>query len=169
MRSSDRSLRWRHSGLEARTAERVCAVRVTTPACSLAPLIHHRPATGLEGKFSLEYGIAAGLLDGRPGLDSFTDQAVTRPDALRLGELVETAATEGGMHLLAGEIELEVFLDDGSLLRSGLGPPPGAPGRPPTDDELRTKLELCAGAEADAIAALSWETAAGYAHERFMA
>jgi hypothetical protein len=47
--------------------------------------------------------------------------------------------------------------------------PPGAPGRPPTDQELREKLELCAGEEAEAIAAVSWETAAGYMHDRFMA
>jgi len=151
------------------SADRVRSIRLTTPACSLTPLIHHRPATGLEGKFSLEYGIAAGLLDGRPGLESFTDQAVRRAEAVRLGELVETVASDGGTHLLAGEIGLEVTLDDGSLLRSDLRLPPGAPGRPPTEEELRTKLELCAGAEGEAIAALSWETAAGYAHDRFMA
>ncbi len=53
---------------------------VRTPASSLAPLIHHSPTTGLEGKFSLEYGIAAALLDGRPGFDSFTDDAVARAE-----------------------------------------------------------------------------------------
>ena len=47
------------------TASAACGVR--TPGASLAPLIHHSPATGLEGKFSLEYGIAAALLDGHRG------------------------------------------------------------------------------------------------------
>ncbi len=55
------------------------------------------------------------------------------------------------------------------MLRAELELPPGAPARPPTEAEMRTKLELCAGGEAEAIAALTWETAAGYAHERFMA
>jgi len=59
--------------------ERICAIAVRTPTASLAPLIHHRPQTGLEGKFSLQYGIAAALLDGRPGIDSFSDQAVVVP------------------------------------------------------------------------------------------
>jgi len=156
-------------GLEPPASVRIRAITVTTPASSLAPLIHHRPGTGLEGKFSLEYGIAAALLDGRPGLDSFTDEAVRRPEAVRLGEVVEIVATASGEDLLAGEVEIEVTLADGGGLSTRLELPPGAPGRPPTDDELRTKLELCAGGEAERIAALSWETAAGYAHDRFMA
>ncbi len=150
-------------------AAEVRAVRVTTPASSLAPLIRRHPSTGLEGKFSLEYAIAAALLDGRPGLGSFTDEAVGRPDAARLAELVETVSLEGGADLLAGDFEIEVTLADGECLRGRLELPPGAPGRPPTDEELRGKLELCAGGEADRIAALSWGTAAGYAHNRFMA
>lgn len=153
----------------APAVDRVRSIRVTTPASSLAPLIHSRPRSGLQGKFSLEYGIAAALIDGQPGLGSFTDDAVRRPDAVRLGELVEVVATDGGSNLLAGEVELEVTLEDGSVARGELRLPPGAPGRPPTEDELGTKLELCAGAEAERIAALSWETAASYAHERFMA
>ncbi len=141
-------------------------VGVRTPACSLAPLIHHSPATGLEGKFSLEYGIAAALLDGRPGLESFTDEAVARPEAVRLGSLVDVTGAGGGDHLLAGEIELAVELHDGTGVRATLELPPGAPGRPPTDEELRTKLELCAGSEADALAGLSWETTAAYLRSR---
>jgi len=156
-------------GLASSAPARIRGVTVTTPASSLAPLIYHHPTTGLEGKFSLEYGIAAALLDGRPGIDSFTDEAVRRPDAVRLGEAVETVATAGGEDLLAGEVEIEVTLEDGAGLRTRLELPPGAPGRAPTDEELRTKLELCAGGEAEAIAALSWEMAAGYVHDRFMA
>jgi 2-methylcitrate dehydratase PrpD len=142
--------------------ERIRAITVRTPAVSLAPLIHHRAKTGLEGKFSLEYGIAAALLDSRPGIESFSDQAVARPEAVRLGELVAVEPGEGGDHLLAGELQLEVRLEDGRALGTTLGLPPGAPDRPPSDDELRAKLELCAGEEADGLAALSWESARAY-------
>ena len=51
---------------------------------ALAPLIHAAPTTGLEGKFSLQYAVAATLLDGRPGIESFTDDAVARPAAQAL-------------------------------------------------------------------------------------
>ena len=52
------------------------------------PLIHHRPATGLQGKFSVEYVIAAALLDGRVTLASFTDDQVQRPQAQALVEKI---------------------------------------------------------------------------------
>ena len=48
-------------------AGRSTRVVVRTPQSALAPLIHAAPTTGLEGKFSLQYAIAATLLDGRPG------------------------------------------------------------------------------------------------------
>jgi 2-methylcitrate dehydratase PrpD len=140
----------------------VRAIRVRTPAVSLAPLIHHEPKTGLQAKFSLQYGIAAALLDGSPGIASFSDDEVARPEATRLAGLVDTTATEGGDHLLTGELDLEVTLEDGRTARATLALPPGAPDRPPTDAQLRTKLELCAGREADALADISWESAAAY-------
>ncbi len=149
--------------------DRVEQIRVRTPAVSLAPLIHHRPRTGLEGKFSLEYGIAAALIDRPPGLASFNDEAVSRREAGRLAALVEVEATDGGEDLLAGEVEIELTFDDGTRAAAALELPPGAPGRPPTDDELAGKLELCAGGEADALAALSWESAARYLRARLAA
>jgi 2-methylcitrate dehydratase PrpD len=133
-------------------ADAVRRIAVRTPAASLAPLIHHSPRTGLEGKFSLEYGIAAALLDGRPGFDSFSDDAVLRPEAARLMQSLEVAATDGGDHLLAGEVEIEI--DD---VRAALALPPGAPERPVTDAELRAKLELCGAGD---LAELSWSSAA---------
>ena len=55
-------------------------VVVRTPAGTVAPLIHSRPRTGLEGKFSIEYVGAATLLDGKVGIDTFTDVMVQRPE-----------------------------------------------------------------------------------------
>ncbi|MFI7680773.1 MmgE/PrpD family protein [Actinophytocola sp. NPDC049390] len=117
----------------------VRSIHVRTPAASTQPLIHHRPTTGLQGKFSMEYAIAAALLDGRPGLASFTDEAVRRPEAQRLISLVELETTEGGAGLLTGEVE--ITLDGRRTLVEKL--PPGAPDRPPTDAELAEKLADC--------------------------
>jgi len=114
-------------------------IRVRTPAASMQPLIHHRPTTGLQGKFSLEYAIAAALLDGRPGFASFTDTAVQRPEAQHLISLVELETTEGGEGLLTGEVE--ITLDGTRTYTEEL--PPGAPDRPPTDAELAEKLADC--------------------------
>jgi 2-methylcitrate dehydratase PrpD len=144
--------------------EDVQAITVKTPESSLTPLIHSAPRTGLEGKFSLEYGMAAALLDGRPDLDSFTDAAVQRPDARRLMDLVEVTPTPPGDGLLDGAVEIEVTLKSGHQTSTSLDLPPGAPGRPPTDAELAQKIELCIGERADEIMGLTWETAGSLLH-----
>jgi 2-methylcitrate dehydratase PrpD len=142
--------------LGAPAPDDITKIRVRTPESSLKPLIHQRPTTGLEGKFSLEYGIATTLLDGRPTMASFSDRAVQRPAAQRLVDLVEVDPVRGGSGLLGGDVRLEIELSDGETLRTSLTLPPGAPGRPPTDDELRHKLQACG---ADGMATQRWETA----------
>ena len=137
-------------------------VRVRTPADSLTPLIHGRPNTGLEAKFSLEYGVAATLLDGLPGLETFTDEAVQRLEARRLMELVEVIPAGGGHGLLDGDISIELTLRDGETTSVGLKSPPGAPDRPPSDVEIGEKLERCAGRRAAEIQELDWGTAAAF-------
>jgi 2-methylcitrate dehydratase PrpD len=66
------------------SASDVRDVAVTVQPQGLAPLIHHRPRTGLQGKFSLEYALAACLLDGRLSLATFTDEQVQRPEVQQL-------------------------------------------------------------------------------------
>jgi 2-methylcitrate dehydratase PrpD len=142
-------------------------IRVSTPVSSLKPLIHHRPVTGLQGKFSLEYGVVAPLLDGPPGLDSFTDEAVGRPEAQELVRRVEVCGTESGDGgLLAGEVAIEVRLRAGGSRRTSLDLPPGAPGRPPTPAQLRRKLQACAGAAAPGLEGATFENALAVAELR---
>src|SRR5579864_4278463 len=43
-------------------------------------LIHHKPQTGLQGKFSMEFCIAVLLLERRAVLSQFTDTYVRRPE-----------------------------------------------------------------------------------------
>jgi 2-methylcitrate dehydratase PrpD len=140
----------------------VIRIAVRTPRDALAPLIHHRPRTGLEGKFSLEYGIVAALIDGPPGIESFSDRAVCRPQAQRLIGLVEVQADEGGEGLDSGELEIAVELAGGELRRASVAVAPGAPQRPPNDAELRRKLRVCAGARADELGMLDWESAPAF-------
>jgi 2-methylcitrate dehydratase PrpD len=128
-------------GLEARMVTRV---ELRTPESTLVPLIHHRPQTGLEGKFSLEYGAAVALLDEYPGFDSFTDAAVHRTDARRLVELVEVQPTPGGDGLLAGELVAQVHTSSGDCLHATLKYPPGSPQCPPSEQQLSAKAKACA-------------------------
>lgn len=120
----------------------VKGIRLRTPAASVVPLQSHRPQTGLEGKFSLEYAAATALLDEFPGFWEFGDEAVNRPDAQRLLRLVQTELTDGGEGLLTGRVQITVDTTEGER-STELDLPPGSPGRPPTPDELRRKVEEC--------------------------
>ncbi len=143
----------------------VASVVVRTPESALAPLIHAAPTTGLEGKFSLQYAIAATLLDGRPGIESFTDDAVARPAAQALLARVEVDAIPGGDWLLAGDVAIELTLDDGSTLHAALDRPPGAPDRPPSEADLAAKVADCASGQADEILSVTWDDAGALLRE----
>jgi 2-methylcitrate dehydratase PrpD len=142
------------------SASEVRRIVLRTPEATVVPLIHHRPQSGLQGKFSLEYAAAAALLDAHPGFGSFTDAAVQRDAARRLVGLVEVELDPGGSWLLDGQLEAEVHTQNGSVLRASQQFPPGAPARPPSARELRVKLDDCVrGLDTDP-ASWSWENAA---------
>jgi 2-methylcitrate dehydratase PrpD len=151
--------------LEALNGERPAAldiqeIIVSTPLVTLRPLIHARPQTGLQGKFSLQYAIAAAILDGTPGLASFTDAAVTRKAAQTLIERVRLETTPGGNDLLEGTTEVELRLAGGNRYIARVMTPPGAPGQPLGADDLARKAEDCAGPhDASEILTTDWSSA----------
>jgi len=136
-----------------------------TPEATVVPLIHHRPASGLAGKFSLEYAAAAALLAAYsgtyPGFGSFTDAAVRRAAAQRLVSLVEIKLDPGGSWLLDGELEAEIHTGSGRILRASQQFPPGSPARPASAAQLQAKLADCVhGLDTDP-ASWTWDNAAG--------
>jgi 2-methylcitrate dehydratase PrpD len=144
-------------GLDAADVHRI---ELRTPAATVVPLIHHRPDTGLQGKFSLEYAAAAALLDSYPGFASFTDEAVQRDAARRLVTLVETEVEAGGDWLLDGELQVRVHTGNGAVHDAVLKYPPGSPARPPSPDQLTAKIADCvAGLDTD-WTTWTWQNAA---------
>ncbi|OUN00015.1 MAG: hypothetical protein BAA02_10695 [Paenibacillaceae bacterium ZCTH02-B3] len=75
----------------------------------------NRPAVsrGLEGKFSLQYTVAAALADGEVGLRHFTDEAVQRPDIQRLLARVTAEPIDNPPEALSQVCEVEVRTSDG--------------------------------------------------------
>jgi 2-methylcitrate dehydratase PrpD len=142
--AADAMLQLRADGL---AAEEVRRVVVTGPAESFAVLIHHRPVTGLQGKFSMEYAMAGCLLDGSLGLTTFTDEAVGRPEARRLVELVELnrSATPpvGPPEWVWSYAVVAVETRDGRRLERRVDKPRGHATRPLEDADLRQKFDDC--------------------------
>jgi 2-methylcitrate dehydratase PrpD len=143
----------------------VSRIEVRTPEATVVPLIHHHPGTGLQGKFSLEYAVAAALLDRHPGFASFTDAAVRRPAARRLVGLVETELDPGGDGLLDGQVQLKVHGRNGVVHHAALQYPPGSPARPPSAAQLAAKLADCVtGIDTD-WSRWTWQNAADVLRE----
>jgi 2-methylcitrate dehydratase PrpD len=136
----------------------VTRIVLRTPRGTLTPLIHHRPNTGLQAKFSIEYAAATALLDDYQGFASFTDEAVQRPEARRLVELVDVHLSDGGDGLLAGELEADVYVG-ADVLHARQQFPPGSPQRPPTRAELMRKLQDCLIGTTVDPETVSWTTA----------
>jgi 2-methylcitrate dehydratase PrpD len=118
------------------------------------PLIHTSPKTGLEGKFSMEYCLAAAVLDRKINLATFTDPMVNRPEARSLMARVrrvwhDSLPVGSGLQddLRSGtDVPLvKVYLKDGRVLARRVEEPKGDPKNPVTWDELAGKFRDCAG------------------------
>lgn len=124
------------------------------PPGGMQVLTYSRPATGLEGKFSLQYPLAAGVLDGGYSIRSFTDEAVQRSEVVALyaridahedlscrGDDPDFDKRSSGSR---GFVEVEVRLRDGRAETIRVDKAPGSPARELTWDDLRTKFMDCA-------------------------
>jgi 2-methylcitrate dehydratase PrpD len=135
-------------------AEDIVALECRMPPGGMQVLTYPVPRTGLEGKFSLEYALAAGALDGRYTLWSFTDEAVRRPAIRELLKRVrahEVAACRGDDPEFEkrssgsrGYVEVEVELAGGARDAIRIDRPPGHPARELTWDDLHAKFSDCA-------------------------
>ncbi|MFJ3277041.1 MULTISPECIES: hypothetical protein [unclassified Streptomyces] len=105
-------------------ASDVVRIVVHTPEAAVHPLIHSKPRTGLQGKFSLEYALTSALLDDHPGFVSYTDGYVERPPAQRLIGPVEAVRTSKGPGRLTGDTSVEITIGHGTVPRTTLAPPP---------------------------------------------
>jgi 2-methylcitrate dehydratase PrpD len=127
--------------------EDVAAVEVVVQPHGLAPLIHSRPTTGLEGKFSMEYVMAAALLDGGLSLTSFTDEAVARPATQELIPRVTTRTAEtppvGPGDWKDGYAVVLVDTHDGRRIEHRTDRPRGHASWPVDETGLRQKFDDC--------------------------
>jgi 2-methylcitrate dehydratase PrpD len=124
------------------------------PPGGMRVLIYPQPATGLEGKFSLQYALVAGVLDGQYTLWSFSDAAVARVPIRDLLERVcvrEDPRCAGDDPLLEtrssgsrGFVEVEAVLLDGQHETVWVDQAPGHPSRELTWDDIAAKFMDCA-------------------------
>ena len=76
------------------TPAAVKEIAVTTGTTQAAMLRNHRPQTGLEAKFSMEFAMASALTAGRAGLSELTDGFVRKPEVQAAMAKVSIATTD---------------------------------------------------------------------------
>jgi 2-methylcitrate dehydratase PrpD len=135
---------------------------IDVEADSMTPrlLIHERPATDLEAKFSMPFCAAAAIVFGHPTIDTFDASRIHDPRVQQLIPRVSLRANQAfDAAAPLSQARVTVRLRDGRTLTERADGARGYPGRL-TDEELATKFLGCAerslsrGAAEQALAAL---------------
>jgi 2-methylcitrate dehydratase PrpD len=136
------ALRTRHGF----SADAVKSVVATVDAITPTVLLYDRPTTGLEGKFSMPFCLAAAIVDGRVDLDTFEPDHLADPAIQRLlpsiTMRVDPEIGTGAPPLT--QARLEVQLRDGTTYAARANGARGYPDRPASDEELAEKFLICA-------------------------
>lgn len=105
------------------------------------------PATGLQGKFSMNYLLARALIDGKVSLDAFTEAAVRDANVLKLAEKVEMRPDPTLKPSADGSrpCRVSIRLANGQTHFREAKYAKGSPEIPMTPDEVRTKFMDCSG------------------------
>ena len=99
------------------------------------------PADGLQAKFSVYHGCAAGLIFGRAGEAEFADEIVHRPDVVALRRKVIATVDDG---IREESADVTAHLSDGRRVHVFVEHAIGSLARPMTDADLEAKFHALA-------------------------
>ncbi|MDA8261327.1 MAG: MmgE/PrpD family protein [Actinomycetota bacterium] len=126
--------------------EDVKRVEVGTNSNVLNALIHHRPTTGLQGKFSMEYCMATAVLRRRAGIAEFTDEGVNDPAIQafipRVDVVVDPRLEAMGYQHVRSRVRVETV--KGDVYEGEAEWAQGYPTKPLSPDQLAGKFLDCA-------------------------
>jgi 2-methylcitrate dehydratase PrpD len=116
------------------------------------------PADGLQGKFSVYHGCAAGLIFGRAGEAEFADAIVTRPDVVALRRKVVATVDDA---IDEASADVTAVLADGRRVHVFVEHAIGSLQRPMSDAQLEAKFHgladpVLGAARTDALIRAGW-------------
>jgi len=156
-----------HPAIDAATQMRargVTAGEVERVDLKVHPLVleltgRKEPKDGLQAKFSVYHGFAAGLVFGRAGEAEYEDRVVNREDMVALRRKV-VATVDGSIHEDAADVT--ALLKDGRKVHVRVEHAIGSLARPMTDRQLEDKFHSLAdgvigGDKAGTLLTACWE------------
>ena len=132
--SIDACVQLREQGVRPEQIERI-ELRVHSLVLELTG--NKEPADGLQAKFSVYHGCAAGLFFGRAGEDEFSDAIVTRPDVVALRRKVVATVDDG---IAEESADVTAVLTDGRRIHLFVKDAIGSMHKPLTDAMLDRKF-----------------------------
>jgi 2-methylcitrate dehydratase PrpD len=121
----------------------VASIDIEQPGFLMESLPFHRPVTGLQGKYSLEYDVVAVALTGQAKISDYSDEAVQRPDAQFLMDRVRWTPTEMDLARPALVATVSVTFAGGETISETVEDFHGSAQNVPTRDDLEAKFAEC--------------------------
>ena len=110
-------------------------------------LTYHRPVTGLQGKFSMEFCLASIAVLRRAGLVEFSDEVVNRPDIQKFFDKIDYSVYSDEEAAANRYTMLTTFLDitleDGRTFALRVDAAKGSPEFPMDEEEVAEKVRGC--------------------------
>ena len=128
-------------------------IEVGVPEMAFQPLIYPRPRSGLEGKFSMPFVVAAALLDGEVTLQTFTDERVADPGIRALMERIDMKADARVADSTEYACIMEARLAGGERRTRTVELAIGKPSRWFSREQLRHKFVSCMAGSETAVGA----------------
>lgn len=123
------------------TPDMVERVEVMAPKVHLNNLMYADPQDGLQGKFSMPYGLSLILATGNATLADFTDEAVKRPEVRKLYALMHLTAVDKPESEFPTRVK--VILKDGREFEEVVAMPRGSKPAPFTEAQYWQKFDGC--------------------------
>jgi 2-methylcitrate dehydratase PrpD len=128
-------------------ADDVASVECRTSDMVPQIMLRHRPKTGAEAKFSMEFGMAVALIDGKAGLLQYTTERVVDPrvqELLTRVSFVHPPESSGYLGMETYPEQVTVKLRDGTVYSHEVLDSKGRPGNRLSEAELVEKYRECA-------------------------
>jgi 2-methylcitrate dehydratase PrpD len=119
------------------TADMIDRIDLSVHPIVLELTSKRKPTTGLEGKFSVYYAAAVGIVAGRAGEHQFSDAAVREPAVVAVRDRVETTVDPS---LQQDQARVKIRLKDGRVLERFVAHAVGSVENPMSDQQLDAKF-----------------------------
>ena len=133
-------------GKHGLTPDMVDSVAVDVVKHTFDRIAFRVPQTSIQGKFCMPYLVARALIDGKVGIDTFTESAVRDPNVLKLAERVKMNLDNNlkKSDLAGRPCRVTVRLKNGQTYTREAQHAKGSPEFPMTEAELNEKFFECA-------------------------